>query len=317
MKMTIYTTSNKNTLNRIRNKVSFYKMPTFSNRVRLGLDTPRYKSTQKIRQEVLFEFIYSEFDSFKFKMLYCPKGIVDRGQDYCFPLEAVKYGYLSIRKKSKIDKSFLLGEIEVTRIFYALLMRSYGSIYYKDINYPITKITWYDALFFCNALSDFFNRDKYYDMKDIKYSYVPNSIESATVRINKDANGFRLPNLDEWIHAAKAGTTNQWSGTNEYEEVSHFAVFGNTGYAGSKDSPNKVRSKLPNEWGFYDMSGNVLEMCENHSLKEGVLLGTLQMEFKAIGGAYYETDKPDLDEVRSLNTSDRCSWVGFRIAYPI
>ena len=66
---------------------------------------------------------------------------------------------------------------------------------------------------------------------------------------------FRLPTRDEWQYAAKGGNKSKgyiYSGSNTISDVAWYS--GN-----SNNATHKVAQLMPNELGFYDMSGNVWE----------------------------------------------------------
>lgn len=73
---------------------------------------------------------------------------------------------------------------------------------------------------------------------------------------------FRLPTEAEWEYAAKGGlNTNDYiySGGNDIDDYAW--------YIGNSQFPlryyHNVKTKMPNELGIYDMSGNVLEWCQD------------------------------------------------------
>ncbi len=65
---------------------------------------------------------------------------------------------------------------------------------------------------------------------------------------------YRLPMEAEWEYACRAGNQAAWYG--EPDEIAWF-------YDNSGDVPHPVCQKVPNDWGFYDMLGNVWELCED------------------------------------------------------
>lgn len=96
-----------------------------------------------------------------------------------------------------------------------------------------------------------------------------------TMKCNFSANGYRLPTEAEWEYAARAGDNTVdgpvWSGTNDESKLTDYAwIYDNKkeGFVANLDEiplvsdyTHEVKKKLPNAWGLYDMTGNVLEYC--------------------------------------------------------
>ncbi len=107
---------------------------------------------------------------------------------------------------------------------------------------------------------------------------------------------YRLPSESEWEYACRAGTTTpiysgimNIIGTNNCPELDDIAWYGgNSGvtdisngydssgweekqYSHTRAGTHPVALKQPNDWGLYDMLGNVYEWCEDtwHSSYEG------------------------------------------------
>ncbi len=161
----------------------------------------------------------------------------------------------------EIKEPFMFGETEVTQeLFEAVMGFNYSK--FKDSNKnPVEIVTWFDCLEFCNRLSDYFDLDRCYMLNNKNFTdrNYPLSIKDANVTFIEGADGFRLPKEWEWQIAAMAGTNNEYAGTNNEESLKRVAWFGEN--SGNKTHP--VAQKLPNECGFYDMTGNVWEWCEN------------------------------------------------------
>jgi formylglycine-generating enzyme required for sulfatase activity len=198
-------------------------------------------------------------DNIEFKMIRCPIGMFTMGADDQTD---------NPKRWGVIENPFLLGETEVTQELFEKVMGFNPSGFQEYPNLkqsPVERVTWYDALMFCNRLSERCKKKPYYNISSVRYGQAEEgeegeeseNIEEAYVTINPQANGFRLPFEKEWEYAAKAGTNNQWAGTNDENKVGEVAWFDDN----SEDETHPVKCKRPNEWGFYDMTGNVWEWC--------------------------------------------------------
>ena len=128
---------------------------------------------------------------------------------------------------------------------------------------------------FCNALSEKQNLEKcysnghwaYYDEKknkdvteedynkDQKKEYSKRQvIEYYAIDCNFNANGYRLPTVEEWQYAAKGGQEFKYSGSDNLDEMGWYEY-----NSGGKTHP--VAQKKSNDYCLYDMRGNVWEWC--------------------------------------------------------
>ena len=146
---------------------------------------------------------------------------------------------------------------EVTQKMYQKIMGENPSKF-KGENNPVETVSWYDAIYFCNKLSETMGFTPVYSVEgltDVKqWNYIPNQGNYLREKITQNlwANGYRLPTVDEWQYAAKGGQNYRYAGSDNLDEVGWY--YGNSG-----DKTHPVAQKKANGYGLYDMSGNVWE----------------------------------------------------------
>ena len=158
------------------------------------------------------------------------------------------------------EKNYSMMKTEVTQKLYKEVMGENPS-YHKGDDRPIEDISWYDAIYFCNKLSEKFDLTPVYSVNgetDVsKWGYSPHQGNSigGEIEQNTNASGFRLPTLEEWQYAAKGGKNYRYAGSDNLDEVGWYDGNARSWYGVT----HRGAQKKPNGYGLYDMSGNVWE----------------------------------------------------------
>ena len=134
--------------------------------------------------------------------------------------------------------SFSIGETEVTQLLWMAVMGDipkHTPSHFIGHDLPVVYVSWDDCQTFISKLN------------------------AMTEGQRPSGREFRLPTEAEWEFAARGGnkgSNTQFAGSNTQSAVAWYND-------NSKLRPHPVGTKISNELGIYDMSGNVFEWCQD------------------------------------------------------
>jgi len=142
--------------------------------------------------------------------------------------------------------SFNMMETLVTRRLYMEIMGKDPSYFKGESDQrPVETVFWRDAIRFCNQLSR---------RLGLKPCY---KLFGTRVWRRRGGDGFRLPTEAEWEYSCRAGTTTRYYFGDDAEALERYAWYEKN----SSGQTHPVATREPNDWGLYDMHGNVWEWC--------------------------------------------------------
>lgn len=195
---------------------------------------------------------------------------------------------------------------EVTQDIFEEVMGENPS-YYKGARFPVDSASWYDAIYFCNVLSEMFNLEPVYtvngnpDVSTWKYEPLRGRAIKGDIAQDTTLSGIRLPTIKEWLVAAYGGEEYEYSGSNLPDEVAWHRQ-------NADWKTHEVAQKKPNNFGLYDMSGNLTEWVwestdNNPNGKRRIVCGGSWVSYA------YETK---LNKLYYYPTKSRDPVIGFR-----
>lgn len=150
--------------------------------------------------------------------------------------------------------------------------------YFKGDKRPVEKVSWWNAIYFCNEMSKKYKLEPVYnityddfDKPILKINQIGESPVEPDKADFKKTEGFRLPTEVEWEWFARGGEVaiqdgtfdKKYSGSDNPDKVAWHN--GN-----SEEETHEVGTKNPNQLGLYDCSGNVWEWCYDKASYDSV-----------------------------------------------
>ena len=172
-------------------------------------------------------------------------------------------------------RSFNIGKYEITQVQWQAVMGNNPSEF-VGAHLPVQSVSWNDVQDFIRKLNEITGRN------------------------------YRLPTEAEWEFAARCGNSSrdyEYSGSNNIDDVAWYSCIKNN----IRSTPRLVGTKAPNELLIHDMSGNVMEWCQDAEGFYRVLRG----------GSWLFSPEYCRVAKRGLQYPDaRCSSTGFRVVLP-
>lgn len=173
----------------------------------------------------------------------------------------------------------------------------------NQYNHPVIHVSWNDAVAFCEWLS------------------------------RKEGKTYRLPTEAEWEYAAGGGSQSRtiWAGTDTESQlamVGNFCDVNCNEISKNSKQNDKYKYTAPvgifraNRLGLHDLSGNVLEWCndwygdypkQSATNPKGPATGTHRV---LRGGSWGDSNSPSIADRILLTTVTCCNYVGFRVVSP-
>jgi formylglycine-generating enzyme required for sulfatase activity len=205
-----------------------------------------------------------------------------------------------LQRPQRIDHHFAIASKPVTVEQFQLFLKNHNPLDSRP-DCPVTELSAYTAAAYCNWLSDREELERCYELSEEGKSEA--RIKPAPDFFNRT--GYRLPTEEEWECCCRAGTVTSRYYGESVELLRKYAWY----VENSGRRSSGVASLKPNDWGLFDMHGNVWSWC--HNKDDG---GKTEYRFFR-GGSYVDAAREIRAACRHRTDSARPNaYLGVRLA---
>ena len=188
-------------------------------------------------------------------------------------------------------QKFYLGKYPITQEQYQAIMETNPSRFKDNPKNPVECVSWDDAQEFCQKLSE------------------------------KTGRKYRLSSEAEWEYACRAGTQTRYYFGDDEKQLGEYAWYSEN----SRTKTHPVGQKKPNNWGLFDMSGNVWEWCEDgwhNNYQNAPTDGSSwndnhsQTKLRVLRGGSWDGDPWNCRSASRFDYGGRFDSFGFRVVSP-